>query len=755
MRAIRLLHPSVASLCLLAALAEGLPIASAAVQFTDVFVGGAEGAGGTANYRIPALIVAPNGDLVAIAEGRPTPNDPGEILGALNRLVSKVSTNGGASWSPLNVVEFSTQFNYSDPRPYVDAATNMLFVQYTQWPDGGDSGNVPPGLGDNSSVAFYRASTDNGQTWNAAVNINAQVKDSTWSQTCNGPGVGVQLRWQTNSARNGRIVVPAFVNLAVPPATRIFREASFYSDDHGISWSRSPVASSGSVDEAQVVELTNGDVLMDARAPSGPRIRFISHDGGATWGSGSAGDIPITPVNAGLIRYSAKRDGDDRDRLLFSAPLGNPAGSGNSRDNLGVWTSYDEGKTFINPVSIDPAVVGGYSALQKLGDGSIAIIYEKTVSTQITVARLGMTDLEGQKLSAHVGEYDGFGNNIDRKRGGIGWSGSWTGTGVPTNSTAAAFGGSSLKYNNAVFLEQSGRLDLSSSHDNLTRKLATAVSLNTNSTTYVSFLVSSALDTSSDGSTNEFLNFEFRDASDVVRARFGVNSSEAFFLDTLGISQATAADALLRPSTYLLMAKIVARDGTAGNFDQIYLKVFQSGVDALPSNEEGMNWTLVGSTTTNSSALLDRIAFSSGSSATWSVDEVRLGDTFSGVLHNTFSTPGDFNSDGLVDAADYVVWRNNLNHATSLPNETITPGQVTQEDYYVWMANFGASPNAAQASSTAVNIPEPSSAKSFVLLALGAIIRWRGGRKNKNEARRTRVEARTSSRCLNVANINP
>lgn len=42
-----------------------------------------------------------------------------------------------------------------------------------------------------------------------------------------------------------------------------------------------------------------------------------------------------------------------------------------------------------------------------------------------------------------------------------------------------------------------------------------------------------------------------------------------------------------------------------------------------------------------------------------------------------FVTPGDFNHDGAVDAADYVVWRNELG------------SQYTATDYDVWRANFG------------------------------------------------------------------
>jgi hypothetical protein len=49
---------------------------------------------------------------------------------------------------------------------------------------------------------------------------------------------------------------------------------------------------------------------------------------------------------------------------------------------------------------------------------------------------------------------------------------------------------------------------------------------------------------------------------------------------------------------------------------------------------------------------------------------------------------GDYNNNGIVDAADYARWRNSLDGAVTLPNDS-TPGMVTAADYDVWKANFG------------------------------------------------------------------
>ena len=52
---------------------------------------------------------------------------------------------------------------------------------------------------------------------------------------------------------------------------------------------------------------------------------------------------------------------------------------------------------------------------------------------------------------------------------------------------------------------------------------------------------------------------------------------------------------------------------------------------------------------------------------------------------------GDYNQNGVVDADDYTVWRDNLGANIALPNEdpSQTPGWVSPEDYDVWKTHFG------------------------------------------------------------------
>ena len=79
------------------------------------------------------------------------------------------------------------------------------------------------------------------------------------------------------------------------------------------------------------------------------------------------------------------------------------------------------------------------------------------------------------------------------------------------------------------------------------------------------------------------------------------------------------------------------------------------------------------------------------------------------------SIPGDYNVDGVVDAADYVVWRNNLGApAGTLPNDT-DGGTIGSTQYDTWRANFGSTSGAIVAGTSLSAVPEPSATLLFVL----------------------------------------
>jgi autotransporter-associated beta strand protein len=95
------------------------------------------------------------------------------------------------------------------------------------------------------------------------------------------------------------------------------------------------------------------------------------------------------------------------------------------------------------------------------------------------------------------------------------------------------------------------------------------------------------------------------------------------------------------------------------------------------------------------------------------------------LAQNFVPLPGDYNGNGVVDAADYTVWRDRLGQTFQLTNENpddTNPGFVDQDDYAFWKSQFGSSVGSgAGATGLASAIPEPSAARLFIL---GVLLCW-------------------------------
>jgi hypothetical protein len=104
------------------------------------------------------------------------------------------------------------------------------------------------------------------------------------------------------------------------------------------------------------------------------------------------------------------------------------------------------------------------------------------------------------------------------------------------------------------------------------------------------------------------------------------------------------------------------------------------------------------------------------SSALYTLDFETTSLAQSQVTFTIAPLPGDFNDDGVVDTADFSIWRKGLG--------TI----YTQADYDVWHANFGQTrATAAGASLAAGTIPEPAAIVLFSTFAAlaSALLRCR------------------------------
>lgn len=350
------------------------------------------------NYRIPALLTAPNGDLLLFAEKR---HDGVADIG--NHDISLVrSTDRGRTWSAEQTIFDDGDQTSTDLALCVDRERGRLFLFFLR----------------NKREFAHFTSDDSGKTWQGPTSIHTQVTlphwdgvgkrehaektkqpadekkkrsktqlwEENWAQRYGiGPGVGgVQL---TQEPHKGRLIVPARHRdylKGTSGATSTFSHV-FFSDDHGATWKLGPrVAQHGN--ECRLVELADGTLMMNMRnttpadqPDNARRLVALSRDGGATWPVLYRDDALVsTAVHAGLRVYAPAGAGADRGLVLFSNPASairqteHPYG----RYNLTVRWSRDDGKTW-SAGRVVYAHPSSYSDMAVLDDGTVGIVYER------------------------------------------------------------------------------------------------------------------------------------------------------------------------------------------------------------------------------------------------------------------------------------------------------------------------------------------------------------------------------------------
>jgi sialidase-1 len=337
-------------------------IKAAEPQMVEVF---ANGVGGYPVYRIPSLICTPHGSLLAFCEARSggdqSPTD----------MVLRRSLDRGKTWLPMQVIVKAVPEAVMDPTPVVDRATGAVLLVYDRWPimpKGRELGTFTraPGLGRDSVTTWITTSNDDGATWSTPVDITAMTKKPQWTESVHGPGVGIQTR-------SGRLVIPCSENRPSAAKWGVWWNFAVYSDDHGRTWQLSDNEVGPGVNESQVVELTDGTLLLNMRSDDGGkgcRIGATSNDGGKTWSKPfDVCALPDTCCQGSILRYTWADQKGGKSRILFC----NPVKSGRSEGTVRL--SYDEGKTW--PVSkMICRDYFGYSCLTAMPDGAIGCLFE-------------------------------------------------------------------------------------------------------------------------------------------------------------------------------------------------------------------------------------------------------------------------------------------------------------------------------------------------------------------------------------------
>ena len=190
--------------CLLLSLVFAFRYAAAEgpLKHVDVFSSGTNGYFG---YRIPAIETAPDGSLLAFAEGRKhSLADPGFGKQEID-LVMKRSTNGGLTWSAMQIIEAPGQFwSAANPTTLTDRQTGRVWLFYLRCKPGRSTETARPGTDDNQVLA--RWSTNNGASWSGPIDlttVSRDMADSKWKSSVIGPGGAIQ-------DQKGRLLAPVW-----------------------------------------------------------------------------------------------------------------------------------------------------------------------------------------------------------------------------------------------------------------------------------------------------------------------------------------------------------------------------------------------------------------------------------------------------------------------------------------------------------------------------------------------------------------
>lgn len=320
-------------------------------------------------YRIPGITITDKGTLVAVYDVRY--NNSKDLPENIDVGMSR-STDGGKTWQPMRIIMDMgaphENNGIGDPSVLFDPITKKIWVA-ALWSKGNRSiAGSEPGLSPDTTGQFMLVSSnDGGATWSEPYSITRQVKNPAWHLYFQGPGSGIAMQ-------DGTLVFPSqYWDEAKKPG--IPHSSIIYSADHGLSW-KSGTGAKANTTENSVVETVPGRLMLNMRDNRG-KFRSIATttDMGMTWQEHptSQSTLPDPVCMGSLIKAKVNVNGLLRDVLFFSNP-----NTSSGRYNITIKASLDLGETWssANQLLIDERKCFGYSALTKIDDNTIGILYE-------------------------------------------------------------------------------------------------------------------------------------------------------------------------------------------------------------------------------------------------------------------------------------------------------------------------------------------------------------------------------------------
>ena len=304
-------------------------------------------------YRIPAIAMAKNGDLIAVADYRHSGSDIGVVNNGRIDLHARISKDNGASWgNRFSIVEgqgaSSPDFmhvGFGDPAIVADRESDRVLVLSC-------AGNVSFQNGTRNNhqniARFY--SEDNGATWSEPVDI-ADAIYAMWDNSNHGPVMAMFVgSGKIHQSRYVKVnnYYRLYCAVLLKNKNATYTNFVLYSDDFGGSWNvlggvnTAPIPSGG--DEPKVEELPNGNVVISSRINGGRDFNIFTFTDMETatgsWGTRATSNASNNGVvalgnstNGEIMIMPAVRNEDGEKVWIALQSL--PFGSG--RTNVGIY----------------------------------------------------------------------------------------------------------------------------------------------------------------------------------------------------------------------------------------------------------------------------------------------------------------------------------------------------------------------------------------------------------------------------------
>jgi sialidase-1 len=359
----------IAALLASLALAPQFPSQPSAPTTSDKVDVWTSGEGGYHTYRIPAVLRAPDGALLAFCEGRKGGRgDTGDI-----DLLMKRSADGGATWGEQRVLWDDGDNVCGNPCPVLDRDTGMIFLFLTHNLGHDHESEIISGTSEGTRTVWVMTSADGGARWSPPREVTDSTKRKDWTWYATGPGVGIQLEVGRHA---GRLVIPCD---HIEADSRRYYSHVLLSDDHGATWRIGGRSGRDQLNECQVAELDSGELVLNMRnynRQKQARAVARSTDGGESFGEVTWDETLPEPIcQARMVTVCASRGGGVVERwLAFS----NPA-SPNRRERMLVRVSYDGGRGW-HTAALLHGQAAAYSCLVDLSEGSanaVGCLYER------------------------------------------------------------------------------------------------------------------------------------------------------------------------------------------------------------------------------------------------------------------------------------------------------------------------------------------------------------------------------------------